>query len=73
MPSAKINKWVADIAEEMGIGKIEKVFLAKTAVPNAYTIELSAFPFIPYIRKRNFVVLNSNIFRLRFVMERLQA
>ena len=59
--SAKISNWVQSIAEEMRIGKISKVFLAKTAIPNAYTIELSAFPFIPFIRKRNFVVLNSNI------------
>jgi Zn-dependent protease with chaperone function len=64
VPSAKINKWVSDIADEMGIGDIEKVFLAKTAIPNAYTIELSAFPFIPFIRKRNYVVLNSNIFQI---------
>lgn len=59
--SAKISNWVQSIAEDMKIGKITKVFLAKTAIPNAYTIELSAFPFIPFIRKRNFVVLNSNI------------
>ncbi len=59
--SAKISNWVQSIAEDMKIGKISKVFLAKTAIPNAYTIELSAFPFIPFIRKRNFVVLNSNI------------
>ena len=59
--SAKISNWVQTIADEMKIGAISKVFLAKTAIPNAYTIELSAFPFIPFIRKRNFVVLNSNI------------
>ncbi len=59
--SAKISNWVQTIADEMKIGSISKVFLAKTAIPNAYTIELSAFPFIPFIRKRNFVVLNSNI------------
>lgn len=59
--SAKISNWVQEISEEMKLGQISKVFLAKTAIPNAYTIELSAFPFIPFIRKRNFVVLNSNI------------
>jgi Zn-dependent protease with chaperone function len=59
--SAKISNWVTVISEEMKIGKISKVFLAKTAIPNAYTIELSAFPYIPFLRKRNFVVLNSNI------------
>lgn len=63
-PSAKITHWVSDIAEQMKIGKISKVFLVKTAIPNAYTIELSAFPFIPFIRKRSFVVLNSNIFQI---------
>lgn len=62
--SAKINHWVTEIAEEMKIGRISKVFLAKTAIPNAYTIELSAFPFIPFLRKRNYVVLNSNIFQI---------
>ena len=61
IPSAQIANWVSSIAEDMKIGKISKVFLAKTAIPNAYTIELSAFPFIPFIRRRNFVVLNSNI------------
>ena len=59
--SAKISNWVSTIAEEMKIGKISKVFMAKTAIPNAYTIELSAFPYIPFLRRRNFVVLNSNI------------
>lgn len=59
--SAKISNWVQGVAEEMKIGKISRLFLAKTAIPNAYTIELSAFPFIPFVRKRNFVVLNSNI------------
>ena len=59
--SAKISNWVSTIAEEMKIGKISKVFMAKTAIPNAYTIELSAFPYVPFLRRRNFVVLNSNI------------
>lgn len=61
---SKIIKTVKEVAEEMKISPVSKIFMAKTAVPNAYTIVLSEFPFIPFIRKRNYVVLNSNIMQI---------
>ncbi|MHA2365082.1 MAG: M48 family metallopeptidase [Candidatus Hodarchaeales archaeon] len=59
----KITEWVLEISNAMKIGKITKIFLAKTAIPNAYTIQLSPLPIIPIFKKR-YVVLNSNITKI---------
>lgn len=58
-----ISNWVISLAKEMKIGKIHKIFLVKTAIPNAYTIQISKFPFL-WIRNQNYVVLNSNITKI---------
>lgn len=58
-----ITQMVSEIAKKMNIKNISKIFLVKTAVPNAYTIQVSPIPFLPIFNK-TFVVLNSNIMKI---------
>ena len=59
----KIVQMVSEIATEMKIKNISKIYLVKTAIPNAYTIQVSSIPFLPIFNK-TFVVLNSNIMKI---------
>ena len=57
---SQIREWTLDIASKEGIKHLSKVFIARTAIPNAYTIDVSPFPFF----KNSFVVINSNIAKI---------
>lgn len=56
----QIKNWTIEISEKTGIKRLSKVFIAKTAIPNAYTVDASPFPFF----KNSFVVINSNIAKI---------
>ncbi|MHA1984922.1 MAG: M48 family metalloprotease [Candidatus Hodarchaeales archaeon] len=57
---AQIRDWTLDISNKSGVKRLSKVFIAKTAIPNAYTVDVSPFPFL----KNSFVVINSNIAKI---------
>ncbi|MHA1984635.1 MAG: M48 family metallopeptidase [Candidatus Hodarchaeales archaeon] len=57
---AQIRDWTRDISTKSGVKHLSKVFIAKTAIPNAYTVDISPFPFM----KNSFVVINSNIAKI---------
>jgi heat shock protein HtpX len=57
---AQIRNWTIDIGTKSGVKHLSKVFIAKTAIPNAYTVDVSPFPFM----KNSFVVINSNIAKI---------
>ena len=56
--SNQLGEWTLEIARKSGIKHLSKVFIARTAIPNAFTVDVSP---IPFLLKNSYVVINSNI------------
>ena len=56
--SDQLGEWTLEIAKKSGIKHLSKVFIARTAIPNAFTVDVSP---IPFLLKNSYVVINSNI------------